>query len=68
MIFSNIDNKRHKAILVLGKNPGETNPLSTNAGNSKNFHIYIHGNNELIRQGVDSDGRKYYKIYFETES
>jgi hypothetical protein len=34
----------------------------------KNFHIYIHGNNELIQQGVDSDGRKYYKIYFETES
>jgi hypothetical protein len=34
----------------------------------KNFHIYIHGNKELIKQGVDSDGRKYYKIYFETES
>jgi hypothetical protein len=34
----------------------------------KNFHIYIHGDHELIRQGVDSDGRKYYKIYFETES
>lgn len=34
----------------------------------KNFHIYIHGNNELIQQGVDSDGRKYYKIYFENES
>lgn len=34
----------------------------------KNFHIYIHGNNELIKQGVESDGRKYYKIYFESES
>jgi len=34
----------------------------------KNFHIYIHGNHELIKQGVDSDGRKYYKIYFENES
>lgn len=34
----------------------------------KNFHIYIHGDNELIKQGVDSDGRKYYKIYFENES
>jgi len=34
----------------------------------KNFHIYIHGDHELIKQGVDSDGRKYYKIYFETES
>lgn len=34
----------------------------------KNFHIYIHGNRELIEQGVDKDGRKYYKIYFEKES
>jgi hypothetical protein len=34
----------------------------------KNFHIYIHGNNELIQQGVDTDGRKFYKIYFENES
>jgi hypothetical protein len=34
----------------------------------RNFHIYIHGDNELIKQGVESDGRKFYKIYFETES
>jgi len=34
----------------------------------KNFHIYIHGDRELIEQGVEKDGRKYYKIYFETES
>jgi len=34
----------------------------------KNFHIYIHGNKELIQQGVDKDGRKYYKIYYEEES
>jgi len=34
----------------------------------RNFHIYIHGDHELIKQGVDSDGRKYYKIYFESES
>lgn len=34
----------------------------------KNFHIYIHGNKDLIEQGVDKDGRKYYKIYFEEES
>lgn len=34
----------------------------------KNFHIYIHGNRELIEQGVEKDGRKYYKIYFEQES
>lgn len=34
----------------------------------KNFHIYIHGNRELIEQGVDQDGRKYYKIYYNQES
>jgi len=34
----------------------------------KNFHIYIHGDRDLIEQGQDSDGRKYYKIYFEQES
>jgi hypothetical protein len=33
----------------------------------KNFHIYIHGNRELIEQGVERDGRKFYKIYFEKE-
>ncbi len=33
----------------------------------KNFHIYIHGNKDLIEQGVDQDGRKYYKIYFKEE-
>ncbi|MFT3903372.1 MAG: nucleoid-associated protein [Niabella sp.] len=34
----------------------------------KNFHIYIHGNRELIEQGIDENGRKYYKIYYENES
>ncbi len=34
----------------------------------KNFHIYIHGNKELITQGKDPDGRKFYKIYFEKET
>lgn len=33
----------------------------------KNFHIYIHGNRELIEQGTDENGRKYYKIYYENE-
>ena len=33
----------------------------------KNFHIYIHGNRELIEQGVEKDGRKFYKLYFESE-
>ncbi|NQU55028.1 MAG: nucleoid-associated protein [Bacteroidetes bacterium] len=34
----------------------------------KNFHIYIHGDRELIEQGVEKDGRKYYKIYYQDES
>jgi hypothetical protein len=34
----------------------------------KNFHIYIHGNKELIEQGIDADGRKFYKIFYEEES
>ncbi len=33
----------------------------------KNFHIYIHGNKEMIEQGVEANGRKYYKIYYEEE-
>lgn len=33
----------------------------------KNFHIYIHGNRELIEQGVEPDGRKFYKIYYQEE-
>lgn len=34
----------------------------------RNFHIYIHGDRDLIEKGVDPDGRKYYKIYFNEES
>ncbi len=35
----------------------------------KNFHIYIHGNRELIEKGFDeSVGKNYYKIYFDNES
>ena len=30
----------------------------------KNFHIYIHGDRQLIEQGIDSDGRNFYKIYY----
>lgn len=34
----------------------------------RNFHIYIHGNKELIEHGVEKDGRKFYKIYYEKEA
>ena len=33
----------------------------------RNFHIYIHGNTDLIEKGIDDDGRKYYKIYYQEE-
>ena len=33
----------------------------------KNFHIYIHGDKELIEKGMEADGRKFYKIYFDQE-
>jgi hypothetical protein len=34
----------------------------------KNFHIYIHGRTDLIEKGVDTDGRKFYKIYYQDEA
>lgn len=34
----------------------------------KNFHVYIHGDRSMIERGIDPDGRKYYKIYYENES
>jgi hypothetical protein len=34
----------------------------------KNFHVYIHGDRDLIERGQERDGRKYYKIYYKDES
>lgn len=35
----------------------------------KNFHIYIHGNKELIEKGFDEDkSMNYYKVYFKEET
>ena len=31
----------------------------------KNFHIYIHGDKQLIEHGTEKDGRKFYKIYYD---
>ncbi|MGZ5242918.1 MAG: nucleoid-associated protein [Bacteroidia bacterium] len=33
----------------------------------KNFHIYIHGDKQLIEKGTEPDGRKFYKIYYTEE-
>ena len=35
----------------------------------KNFHIYIHGDKELIEKGFDDDkAMNYYKVYFKNEA
>jgi hypothetical protein len=34
----------------------------------KNFHVYIHGDKSLIERGTESDGRKFYKIYYDEEN
>lgn len=34
----------------------------------KNFHVYIHGDKDLIEKGTETDGRKFYKIYYENEA
>jgi len=35
----------------------------------KNFHIYIHGNKDLIEKGFDDDkAMNYYKVYFKEEA
>jgi len=33
----------------------------------KNFHVYIHGDRDKIEKGVDESGRKFYKLYYDTE-
>jgi 37-kD nucleoid-associated bacterial protein len=34
----------------------------------KNFHIYVHGRRDLIERGFDDDkGKKYYKVWYESE-
>jgi hypothetical protein len=35
----------------------------------KNFHIYIHGNKELIEKGYDEEMKmSFYKVYFKEEN
>lgn len=34
----------------------------------KNFHVYIHGDTNMIERGTEEDGRKYYKIYYKEEN
>lgn len=34
----------------------------------RNFHVYIHGNKDMIEKGIDEAGRKFYKLFYEEES
>jgi hypothetical protein len=35
----------------------------------KNFHVYVHGNPNMIEKGFDDTrGKYYYKLFFEEES
>jgi hypothetical protein len=35
----------------------------------KNFHVYIHGRQDLLERGYDETvGKKYYKLYFDEEA
>lgn len=34
----------------------------------RNFHIYVHGRTDLIEKGVDENGRKFYKIFYQDEA
>ena len=34
----------------------------------KNFHVYVHGDRSKIERIEDSDGTKYYKLYFDDET
>ena len=34
----------------------------------KNFHIYVHGNKNMIQKGADDEGRKYYILYYDEEN
>lgn len=33
----------------------------------RNFSLYVHGNRNMIERGVDEEGRKYYKLYYDEE-
>lgn len=34
----------------------------------KNFHIYVHGDTRKIIKGEDNEGRKFYTLYYDSES
>ena len=34
----------------------------------RNFHIYVHGDRSKISRGIDEEGKKYYKLYYDVEA
>lgn len=34
----------------------------------RNFHIYVHGDRSKIMRGIDEDGKKFYKLYYDVEA
>lgn len=34
----------------------------------KNFSLYVHGRKEMMEKGTDENGRRFYKLYYESEA
>ena len=34
----------------------------------KNFSVYVHGDRSKIERGIEEDGRRFYKLYFDNEA
>ena len=34
----------------------------------KNFHVYVHGNRDMIERGEDENGLKFYKLFYKEEN
>ncbi|NJM16159.1 MAG: nucleoid-associated protein [Bacteroidales bacterium] len=74
--YRKYDNNYQKENALEIKDQFEISPMAVKKQNrvyksvlklDKNFHVYIHGNTDLIEKGTDKDGRKFYKIYYEEE-
>jgi len=66
--------QKENEVKIAEKFPISDNAVKKNARSfksiiklDKNFHIYVHGNRNMIEQGSDVKG-KFYKVYYEKES
>ena len=80
-VVESFDRFREQYVKEKDINPGAEFDISRNAVKKKyagmrsvlkldkNFHVYIHGDTSLIENGFDErTGKKFYKIYYDTES